>query len=82
MKEALSKTIKCCGTQSRKAGTKYYELGERELRAGRKKEALENFNKAKANMVANKNSSIKYPMLLMRVSSLHLNSGNIEACIE
>jgi hypothetical protein len=40
MKEALSKTIRTCGTQSRGAGNKYYELGDRELKAGRKKEAL------------------------------------------
>lgn len=77
MKEALSKTIRACGTQSRKAGIKYYELGERELKAGRKKEALDNFNKAKMNMLTNKNSTIKFPLLLMRIASLHLNSGNI-----
>ena len=29
MKEALSKTIRTCGVQSRRAGNKYYELGER-----------------------------------------------------
>lgn len=33
-------------------------------------------------MVSNKNTSIKYPLLLMRISSLHLNSGNIEGSIE
>ena len=82
MKESLSKTIRSCGVQSRRAGNKYYELGERELKAGRKKEALDSFSKAKANMLANKNSTIKYPLLLMRLASLHLNSGDIEGCIE
>ena len=82
MKEALSKTIRSCGVQSRRAGNKYYELGERELKAGRKKEALDSFSKAKANMLANKNATIKYPLLLMRLASLHLNSGDIEGCIE
>ena len=77
MKQALSKTIRNCGAQSIRAGNKYYELGERELKAGRKKEALDSFGKAKANMLANKNETIKYPLLLMRLASLHLNSGDI-----
>ena len=38
--------------------------------------------KAKANMLANKNTSIKYPLLLMRLASLNLNSGDIEGAIE
>ena len=29
MKEALSKTIRTCGSQSKRTGNKYYELGER-----------------------------------------------------
>ena len=29
MKEALSKTLRTCGAQSKKAGNKYYELGDR-----------------------------------------------------
>ena len=33
-------------------------------------------------MLANKNTTIKYPLLLMRLASLHLNSGDIEGCIE
>jgi len=33
-------------------------------------------------MEANKNKTIKYPQLLLRLASLHLNSGNIEACVE
>lgn len=49
---------------------------------GRKREALENFSKAKLNMEANKNTGLKYPQLLMRLASLHLNSGNVEGCIE
>ena len=53
MKEALSKTIKNCGSQSKQAGSRYYELGERQLKAGNKKSALVNFMKAKANMQAN-----------------------------
>jgi hypothetical protein len=50
MKESLSKCIRVCGNQSKIAGAKYYELGERELKVGHKKEALDNFMKAKANM--------------------------------
>jgi hypothetical protein len=53
MKEALVKTIKNCGSQSNQAGSRYYELGERQLKAGNKKSALENFMKAMANMQAN-----------------------------
>jgi hypothetical protein len=33
-------------------------------------------------MEANKNQTIKYPQLLLRLASLHLNSGNVENCIE
>ena len=40
MKEVLSKTIKNCGSQSKQAGSRYYELGERQLKAGNKKAAL------------------------------------------
>lgn len=29
MKESLSKCIRVCGAQSKQAGAKYYELGER-----------------------------------------------------
>lgn len=50
MKQALSKTIKNCGGQSKQAGNRYYELGERQLKGGNKKSALENFMKAKLNM--------------------------------
>lgn len=49
---------------------------------GHKKEALDNFSKAKANMESNQNQSIKYPQLLMRLAALQLNSGSVEACIE
>jgi len=37
MKESLRKCIKICGSQSKKAGIKYYELGERELKVGHKR---------------------------------------------
>jgi len=70
MKEALSKTIKSCGSQSKQAGSRYYELGERQLKAGNKKEALDSFSKAKTNMLANRSNSINYPLLLMRTASL------------
>lgn len=40
MKESLSRCIRACGAQSKLTGQKYYELGERELKVGRKKEAL------------------------------------------
>jgi hypothetical protein len=33
-------------------------------------------------MEANRNTSMKYPLLLMRMASLHLNSGDIEGAIE
>jgi hypothetical protein len=82
MKESLNRCIRVCGTQAKLAGAKYYELGERELKVGHKKEALDNFSKAKANMESNQNQSIKYPQLLMRLAALNLNSGSIEACIE
>lgn len=82
MKEALSKTIKNCGHQSRQAGSRYYELGERQLKAGDKKSALDNFTKAKANMLANESTSINYPLLLMRMASLELNNGKTDSCIE
>jgi hypothetical protein len=81
MKEALSRSIRAAGAQSKATGSKYYELGERELKAGHKREALDNFNKARQNMEANKNKTIKYPQLLLRLASLHLNSGNVEACV-
>lgn len=77
MKESLSRCIRVCGAQSKEAGAKYYELGERELKVGHKKSALENFSKAKINMESHQNQSIKYPQLLMRLSALHLNNGNI-----
>ena len=38
---------------------------------------FDSFGKAKANMLANKNETIKYPLLLMRLASLHLNSGDV-----
>lgn len=82
MKEALSRCIRVCGAQSKTAGAKYYELGERELKCGHKREALDNFSKARQNMETNKNQTIKYPQLLLRLASLQLNSGNIEGCIE
>lgn len=50
MKEALSRCIRVCGAQSKAAGNKYYELGEKELKAGRKREAMESFNKSRQNM--------------------------------
>ena len=33
-------------------------------------------------MESNQNKGKKYPQLLMRLASLHLNNGNIEGCIE
>jgi hypothetical protein len=33
-------------------------------------------------MEANKNRTLRYPQLLLRLASLHLNAANIEACIE
>ena len=50
MKESLSRCLKNTGPHSTHAANKYYELGERELKAGRKGEALDNFHKAKTNM--------------------------------
>lgn len=56
MKESLATCIRSCGgVGSKIAGEKYFDLGEKELRAGRKKESLDNFNKAKANMENNNN---------------------------
>lgn len=40
MKESLTRCLKVCGTQSKQAGNKYYELGERELKVGHKREAI------------------------------------------
>lgn len=82
MKESLNNCVKICGAQSRQAGSKYYELGERQLKVGHKKEALDNFIKAKVNMESNQNQSLKYPQLLMRLAALHLNNGNIDNSIE
>lgn len=82
MKEALSKTVRTCGAHSKAAGNKFFELADRELKAGRKKEALDNYLKAKLNMETNKTETIKYPLALMRIASLRLNCGDIDACIE
>ncbi len=38
--------------------------------------------KAKVNMESNQNLGLNYPLSLMRMASLHLNSGNVEGCIE
>lgn len=37
MKESLNNCVKICGSQSKQAGAKYYELGERQLKVGYKK---------------------------------------------
>jgi len=47
MKESLNICIKFWGPSASQAGLKQYELADRFLRAGRKKEALDNFFKAK-----------------------------------
>lgn len=77
MKESLSRCIRVCGPQSKHTGIKYFDLGERELKAGRKKEALESFLKAKSNMEANKIQTVKYPQLMLRVAAVQLNCGNV-----
>ena len=82
MKESLSRCLRNSGPHSIHAAHKYYDLGERELKAGRKREALDNLQKAKVNMESHKISSLKYPQLLMRLAALHLNNGNLEQSTE
>lgn len=50
MKESLTICVKFWGSNSIQAGLKQYELADRYLRAGKKKESLDNFYKAKDNM--------------------------------
>lgn len=82
MKESLSLCIRSCGAQSRQAGVKYYEMAIRELKAGKKKEALDNFQKARVNMESHQNTVGKYSILLMKLAELYLNNGKIDDCIE
>ena len=82
MKESLSRCLRNTGPHSTHAAGKYYELGERELKAGRKREALDNFHKAKTNMESHQLKTLKYPQLLMRLAALHLNNGHLEHCNE
>ena len=42
---------------------------------------MENFIKAKANMENYNDQSIKYPMTLMKLGSLYLNSSDFQNCI-
>ena len=52
------------------------------MKVGRKTDALENLGKAKSSMEQNNNLNSYYPAVLMNLSLLHLNSGNIDKCIE
>jgi len=47
IKESLAMCIKNGAGINKKTGYKYYALAEKELRAGRKNDSLENFTKAK-----------------------------------
>lgn len=50
MKDSLTICTKFWGNNSIQAGLKQYELADRYLKAGKKKESIEYFTKAKDNM--------------------------------
>lgn len=60
-------------------------LAEKQLRAGYKADAMQNFNKAKTNMEQQEspmNRSDLYPVVLMNLALLNLNAGQVDKCIE
>lgn len=50
MKQALTTCIRSTGTHTEKSGSQYFKLAEKQLKYGEKKEAIDNFYKAKLNM--------------------------------
>jgi hypothetical protein len=76
IKESLAICLKNGAGINKKTGYKYYALAEKELRAGRKSESFENFTKAKNIMESFKDQSIKYPITLIKLSSLYLNTND------
>ena len=52
------------------------------MKIGRKADALENLTKAKESMEQSNSLNVYYPSVLMNISLLNLNSGNIDKSIE
>lgn len=73
MKESLTVCIKFWGPDSSQAGLKQYELADRYLRAGKKKESVEFFFKAKENFELNKTMTNKHGLSLIKLASIYLS---------
>jgi hypothetical protein len=59
-----------------------YILGDQYLKAGMKKDALDNLQKAKAVMEKSKEQeNSNYPLVLRKLASLELNNGSTDNCI-
>ena len=73
MKDSLTISVKFWGLNSLKTGLKQYELGDRYLRCGRKKEAVEQFTRAKDNLEQNKARTNKLGLIYMKLASVCLS---------
>lgn len=80
-KQSLVTEVRVGGTHTHAVGRKYEGLGDRQLKAGYKVEAMDSFLKAKVNLEGFGSLSPQYPVVLMKVAGLHLNFGDIENCI-
>ncbi len=73
MKDSLNIAIKFWGVNSLQAGMKQYELGDRYLRNGNKKEAVEFFTKSKDNLELNKAKTSKLGLIYVKLASIFLS---------
>jgi hypothetical protein len=81
MKDSLTICTKFWGSNSILVGLKQYELADRYLRAGKKKESIDCFCKARENMEANKTKTNKHGLSLMKLASIYLSDLEYEKAI-
>jgi tetratricopeptide (TPR) repeat protein len=82
MKDALNISVKFWGPGAEQTGIKEYQLADRYLRAGMKKQATEVFLKAKENMLHNKTKTNKLGLANVKLAAIFLSDLDYQKALQ